>query len=42
LREFLGCITEAVTSGNYRDDEKYTTHLKCRQHCGGDIFALYL
>ena len=41
LREFLGCIAEAVTSGDYSNEEKYVTHLKCRKHCGGDIFAMF-
>ena len=40
LREFLGCLVEAVTSRD-PDDENHITHLKCKQHCNGDIFALF-
>lgn len=40
LREFLGCLVEAVTSRD-PDDENYVTPLKCRQGCDGDIFALF-
>jgi hypothetical protein len=32
LREFLGCIVEAVTSRD-PDDENYGTELSCRQGC---------
>ena len=43
IREFLGCLVEAVTS---RDpgDENYVTHLKCRRGsdgCDGDIIAFF-
>lgn len=40
IREFLGCVVEAVTSRD-PDDENRITHLKCREHCNGDIFALF-
>ena len=34
LREFLGCLVEAVTSRD-PDDENYVTPLKCRHGSGG-------
>ncbi len=40
LREFLGCVVEAVTT-RAPEVEKYGTQLKCRQQCNGDIFALF-
>ena len=43
IREFLGCLVEAVTS---RDpgDENYVTQLKCRHGsggCDGDVVAFF-
>jgi hypothetical protein len=40
IREFLGCIAEAVTSRD-PDDENYVTPLKCRLHCNSDIIAFF-
>ena len=40
LREFLGCLVEAVTSRD-PDDVNYVTQLKCRLHCGGDIIVFF-
>ena len=43
LREFLGCVVEAVTSRD-PDDVNYVTQLKCRhgsKGCDGYIFALF-
>ncbi len=40
LREFLGCLVEAVTSRD-PDDENYVTPLKCRYGCDGDIIAFF-
>ena len=43
LREFLGCVAEAVTSRD-PDDENYVTQLKCRNGsdgCDGDIIAFF-
>jgi hypothetical protein len=38
LREFLGCIVEAVTSRD-PDDLNNVTQVKCRKACGGNIMA---
>ena len=43
LREFLGCLVEAVTSRD-PDDENYVTQLKCRHGsdgCDGDVIAFF-
>jgi len=43
IREFLGCIAEAVTSRD-PDDVNYVTKLKCRKGsggCDGDIIAFF-
>lgn len=40
LREFLGCIAEAVTSRE-PNDKKYSTHLQCRNKCGQNLIAYY-
>ena len=43
LREFLGCLVEAVTSRD-PDDENYVTPLKCRLGsggCDGQIIAFF-
>jgi hypothetical protein len=43
LREFLGCVVEAVTSRD-PDDINYVTHLKCLKSsngCDGNIIACY-
>ncbi len=43
IREFIGCIIEAVTSRD-PDDQDYVTTLKCRhgsKGCDGEIFALF-
>ena len=43
LREFLGCLVEAVTSRD-PDDENYVTPLKCRHGsdgCDGDVIAFF-
>ena len=40
LREFLGCIVEAVTSRE-PDDENYGTELSCRQGCESIMIAFY-
>ena len=43
LREFLGCLVEAVTSRN-PEDENYVTLLKCRHGsggCDGDVIAFF-
>ena len=43
LREFLGCLVEAVTSRD-PDDENYVTPLKCRHGsdgCDGDIIVFF-
>jgi hypothetical protein len=40
LREFLGCITEAVTLRD-PEDEDYGTELTCRRGCESIIFAFY-
>ncbi len=40
LREFLGCLVEAVTSRD-PDDENYVTPIKCRHGCDGDVIAFF-
>jgi hypothetical protein len=40
LREFLGCIVEAVTSRE-SSDENYGTELSCRQGCESIMIAFY-
>ena len=40
LREFLGCIVEAVTSRD-PDDINYGTELSCRQGCESIMIAFY-
>ncbi|MHB9071834.1 MAG: hypothetical protein ACYC54_15850 [Sedimentisphaerales bacterium] len=43
IREFLGCIVEAVTSRD-PDDINYVTQLKCRKGsggCDGDIIVFF-
>jgi hypothetical protein len=43
LREFLGCLVEAVTSRG-PDDANYVTQLKCRNGsagCDGDIIVFF-
>ena len=43
LREFLGCVVEAVTSRDI-DDLNYVTHLRCLKSsggCDGNIIACY-
>jgi len=40
IREFLGCVVEAVTSRD-PDDLNYVTKLKCRKKCNGSIVGEY-
>lgn len=40
LREFLGCLVEAVTSRD-PDDENYGTELGCRHGCDNIIVAFF-